>query len=127
MKIVFDTNFCMVPFEFKVDVIDELNRIMPEKFEILIPDLVISELKKIAEKQGKRAIAARSALEFIKNFKVVKVEHRGSVDKSIVYFAKENNCILATQDKEMKKLARKLRVPIVTMRQKKYLIYDGEF
>ncbi len=127
MKIMFDTNFCMVPFEFKVDIIDELNRIMPEKFEILIPDLVIFELKKISEGKGKRAIAAKSALEFIKKFKIEKVEKRGSVDDSIVYHAKERGYVLATQDKEMKKLARKLGVPVITMRQKKYLIYDGEF
>ncbi len=125
MKIVFDTNFCMVPFEFKVDIIDELNRIMPEKYEVLIPNLVVDELNKIARGIGKRAIAARSALEFVKNFKKVNVEKRGSVDKSIIYFAKENNCILATQDKEMKRIARSLGVPTITMRQKKYLIYDG--
>ena len=127
MKIVFDTNFCMVPFEFKVDVIDELNRIMPEKFEILIPNLVIQELQKIANGTGKRAIAARSALEFVKDFKKVEVEKRGSVDRSIVLYAKENGYILATQDKEMKRLAKSLGVPTITMRQKKYLIYDGEF
>ncbi len=127
MKIIFDTNFCMVPFEFKVDIIDELNRIMPEKFTIIIPDLVIDELRKIAEGSGKKTIAARSALEFVKGFQIERVEKRGNVDTSIVYYAKEKGYALATQDKEMKKLARKLGVPIITMRQKKYLIYDGEF
>ncbi len=127
MKIIFDTNFCMVPFEFKVDIIDELNRIIPEKFTIVIPDLVIDELRKIAEGKGKRAIAARSALEFVNKFRIERVEKRGDVDTSIVYYAKENGYALATQDKEMKKLARKLGIPIITMRQKKYLTYDGEF
>ena len=123
MKIIFDTNFCMVPFEFKVDVIDELNRIMPEGYEIIIPDLVKKELKEIANSTGKRSIAAKSALEMIKEFKEVKIKKLDGVDRSIIEYAKKNNCIIATQDKKMKSIARKLDIPIITMRQKKYLIF----
>ena len=124
MKIIFDTNFCMIPFEFKVDIFDELNRIAPEKYEILIPDLVKLELKKIASGIGKRAIAARSALKMVEDFKEVKIENIGGVDKSIIEYAKNNNCIIATQDKKMKSIAKKYGIPTITMRQKRYLIFN---
>ena len=123
MKIIFDTNFCLLPFEFKVDIFEELDRIIPEKYEIIIPNLVKEELKEITSKTGKRAIAARSALEMIKKFKEVKIKKIGGVDSSILEFAKDKKYAIATQDKKIKSVAKKFNIPIITMRQKKYLIF----
>ncbi len=123
MKIILDTNFCLIPFEFKVDVIEEIKRIIHEKAEIIIPDLVIEELKDMSKKKGKRGVYAKNAIEYFSRFKKVKVKKIDGVDDSIIRFAKENKCVIATQDKEMKRKARKERIPIITMRQKKYLIF----
>ena len=123
MKIIFDTNFCLIPFEFKVDIFDELNRIIPEKYEIVIPNSVKEELKEISTKKNKRGIAAKSALEMIKKFKEVKLENIGGVDKSIMEFARKEGYAIATQDKKIKSTAKKYGIPIITMRKKKYLIF----
>ena len=44
-KIILDTNFLLIPAQFKVDIFDEIDRIMIEKYQLFVLDKTIDELK----------------------------------------------------------------------------------
>ena len=43
-EVVIDTNFFMVPFQFNVDIITELEKLLPS-YKLTTPSFVINELK----------------------------------------------------------------------------------
>jgi len=115
----------MIPFQFKVDIISELEKIAPNG-EFIIPSFVIDELKKIKMKsKGKDRIAARIALKLAKTgpFKIVDLplNEGESVDDALIRLSD----ILCTNDKELRKKARRKGVPVIYLRQKKYLTING--
>ena len=119
-KIFLDTNFLLVPYQFKVDIFTEFERICDFPYEINILDKTIDELKNIIEKQkGKSKKAAKLALMLIKakDLKITAVNSNKSVDDILVELSKKGY-IIATSDKEVKKKVKKY----ITLKQKKYLI-----
>ena len=103
-----DTNFILTCIKQKIDFFEEL-RFMG--FEIIIPDRVIDELKKLKQ---------TSALKLLEknNFKKIILIGR-DVDNSIINYAKKNpEIIIATLDKE---LSNKLKNRKIIIRGKKKL------
>jgi len=119
MEIVLDTNFVTIPFQFRVDVYQEINRIIEEQYELVFPKICLKELQKL--KIGK------AALELMKknNVKFVEIPLKKTVDDSILSYAKENNAIVATQDGELKRKVLKNSLQIISLREKQYLIRTG--
>ncbi|BAW31410.1 MAG TPA: twitching motility protein PilT [Methanothermobacter sp.] len=115
----------MIPYQFKVDIISELEKIVPEG-EFIIPSFIIKELEGVKRgSKGKDKIAASIALKLAgkKPFKVVNLplKEGESVDDALIRLAD----VLCTNDKELKKRARRKSVPVIYLRQKKYLAIDG--
>lgn len=120
-KIILDTNFLMMPAQLRVDVFEEVRRICNFEHEIAVLDRTIEELNIIIKEQkGADRAAAKLALALVKakKVKVIKTEEKKSVDKILADFSAQG-CIIATQDRELK---RKLKKPIIILRQKKYLM-----
>jgi len=129
--IILDTNFLFVPYLFKIDILDEFYNIINTSFEILILKDSIEELKRklMNIKSEKQRKEIEMALEYAKNFKVIDVDFNKSlsVDDKIVEFALLNNCIVATNDKELRKKLKRLGIPIICVRGKKYLTIYGYY
>ena len=119
--VLLDTNFLMVPEQFGVDVFSEIERIVPD-YDLVTLSGIVLELKKIREtaKKGKDKLAASVALGFVEKFheKIKIIESIGDVDEFIVKFSLENNAIVCTNDKELKKKLRKRGVRVIQMRGK---------
>lgn len=115
-KIILDTNFVTIPFDFKVDIYEEINRLIDEKYELVFSNVCLNELKKLDK--------GKPSLELMKkkNVNFVTTPEKRKVDDSIIEYAKENNAIIATQDAELKKKALKESLAIITLRKKQYLI-----
>ena len=124
-KIIFDTNFLLVPIQFKVDVFSEVGRICDFNYQLCILDKSINELENIIKSQkGKSKRAAKIALQLIKakNIKIISTKDiEGSADDSIVELANKDEHIVATLDKELKKRLKQKGVSLISLRQKKYL------
>lgn len=121
-KIILDTNFLMIPLQFKVDIFSELERICQFNYKICIFEQSMDELNNILEKQkGKSRNAARFALKLVnlKNIGVLGAEGR-SVD-SIILKNADKDTIVATQDGLLKKKLLEKGVSVIILRQKKYL------
>lgn len=117
-----DTNFLMAPFEFKVDVFSEFNRICSFNYKLLVFNRTIDELKNIIEKQSlKHKKAAQFALKLIKlkNIGIIKSGQK-DVD-TLILDSIGNDTIIATQDILLKKELLKKGASVVILRQKKYL------
>lgn len=122
-KIILDTNFLLIPIQFKVDIFSEIDRICLFKYKLYIVDKTIDELKGIEEKQkGKHKEAARVALQLLKkkDIGVIKTEE-GKVDDLILGLL-DKDCILATQDEILRKRALKKRASVIVLRSKRYLV-----
>lgn len=117
-KIILDTNFLMIPSQFKVDIFSEIDRIMNNQYELYVVKGTIDELNNIIEKQrGKHKLAAKLALQLIKakGLKILYINQK-PVDDVLVKLSKEY--IIATQDKELKK---RIKNNKIILRKKKKL------
>lgn len=124
--IILDTNFLMIPTTQKVDIFEELKRVCDFSFELFIVSKTINELDKIMiDQSGKDKMAARLAKSLIdaKGVKIIDVPE-GHVDDLILRVAKEKGYFVATQDKHLKERLRKDDVPVIFLRQKKYLVVE---
>lgn len=124
--IILDTNFLMIPTTQKVDIFEELKRVCDFSFELFIVSKTIKELDKIMiDQSGKDKMAARLAKSLIdaKGVKIIDVPE-GHVDDLILRVAKEKGYFVATQDKHLKERLRKDDVPVIFLRQKKYLVVE---
>ena len=121
-KIILDTNFLMIPLQFRVDIFSEFNRICNFNYELCIFEQSINELKNIMEKQsGKNKKAAQFALKLIKlkNIQIIK-SIQEDVD-SLILKNLNKDMIVATQDAMLKRELLKKGSSLIILRQKKYL------
>jgi hypothetical protein len=125
-KIIIDTNFAMIPSQFKVDIFSEIDRICSFEHKVFVLDKTLEELNKIIIGQkGKNKRNANLALQILKAkaVSVIGTEKDLVVDDLIVDIIKKEDFV-ATQDKELKKRVKAKGAGIITMRQEKYLIIE---
>lgn len=125
MKVILDTNFLRIPFQFKVDIFSELERILISAgaYELATISLVVEEVTAKAQASPQW----RAALESIKlkNINVYPMEATDTgaaadTDAALLSFANPGD-ILCTQDKELKRLAKEKKVRVITMLNKSHL------
>ena len=122
-KILLDTNFLLIPVQFKVDIFSEIERICNFNYKLFVLDKIIEELKGIIQHQkGKDKDAAKLALKLIalKGINIIKTEKNITTDTTIIDTAKKG-FIVATQDKDLKKRLKAESISLIILRQKKYL------
>ena len=123
-KILLDTNFLLIPYQFKVDIFTQIGRIMHFQYKIFVLDKSVEELRKvIKEQKGKNRDAAKVALKLIaiKNIAILKTQGNKKTDDAIIESSSENNYIVATQDKDLKRRLINHGMEVIVLRQKKIL------
>lgn len=125
-EVVIDTNFFMVPFQFNVDIIDELEKALPS-YKLTTPNFVINELKGLKRNnKGKIRLNADLALKLANSsnieIKDISLENNETVDDALLRVSE----VLATNDIELKKRAKKKGITVAYLRQKKYIAIDGK-
>jgi len=122
--LILDTNFLMIPHQHRVDIFREFERIIVARYSLLVPTGVIDELHRIQDGAGSDKIAAKVALQLIedRDRHISKIVSHGDVDEYILEFALNNTgSVVCTNDKELKRKARKFRVPVIHLRGKNRL------
>jgi len=109
MLIILDTNFLIYCAKEKMDYIEELRNLLNENYEIVVPEQVVGELKKLKDDRmkkvsGKDKLAVDLALQILEKNKIKKVKAVGyTVDEAIVNLSKEDRKnIVCTLDREMR-------------------------
>ena len=124
-EVFIDTNFFMIPFQFNVDIIEEFERILPN-YKLVTSNFVINELKGLKNNsKGKVRVAAGLGLKIAKSGDIeirdIPLNDGESVDDALIRVSK----VLATNDADLRKRAKKKGIALVILRQKKYLAVEG--
>ncbi len=125
-EVVIDTNFFMVPFQFNVDIITELENKLPS-YKLTTPSFVINELKGLKNNnKGKVRLNANLALKLANSSKVeikdISLLENETVDDALLRVSE----VLATNDIELKNRAKDKGITVVYLRQKKYIAVEGK-
>ena len=125
-EVVIDTNFFMVPFQFNVDIITELEKILPS-YKLTTPSFVINELKGLKNNnKGKTRLNANLALKLANSSKIeikdISLLENETVDDALLRVSE----VLATNDIELKNRAKEKGITVAYLRQKRYIAVDGK-
>ena len=125
-EVVIDTNFFMVPFQFNVDIITELEKLLPS-YKLTTPSFVINELKGLKNNsKGKIRLNANLALKLANSSKVeikdISLLENETVDDALLRVSE----VLATNDIELKNRAKEKGITVAYLRQKKYIAVEGK-
>ncbi len=127
-KVLLDSSFLFIPSQFKVDIFDELTRILERRFEPIVISTTYEELQTIVKTGSPKARGqATLALQIADKCRriIVKREAKESHDDVIVRIASKIKCCVATNDKELRKRLRDRSIAVVYLRQKTHLAVDG--
>ncbi len=127
VKVILDSNFLFVPFQFKIDVFSELERLLG-KAEPVVLSTTITELEGLVKKGSpKLARQALVALELAKKCVSVDVEllPGESFDDVVLRVAEGWSCPVATNDAVLRRRLRKAKLPVVYVRQGSKLEVEG--
>lgn len=127
IKVILDSNFLMIPFQFKLDVFQEIEYLLQKKVDFIVPSLVKTELTGISTRGGEGSPEASLALQLASRCRVVEVslEPNESVDDAIVKASQKLGAVVATTDIELKKRLRNINIPVIYLRDKSKLEVDG--
>ena len=139
-RLILDTNFLLIPYQFHVDIFSELERVLDVPYQLCITQGTLDELKKLLQSsKQKERLAAKLAMEFIKkmapqslrklflssqkqkNLKILPSSSHKHNDDAIVEMVSSDD-IVATQDKLLKKRLKEKNIKIASLKQKKYIV-----
>ena len=140
-RIVLDSNFILLPFQFKIDYLKEIKESMAGKTSFIIYQQVLDELK-AKEKRFPNKMTFKKNLDAgliylnhnqsfyqIEFNECQKLEHETTDDflirKCISMKSEESRVFLATNDKELRKRAINHEIFTIFMRQKKFIDVEG--
>lgn len=126
--VILDTNIVLAPFTLKIDIYSKIEQICPFEHKLITFEGVLDELDSIYEQGGQTGKAAKAAKQLLiqkrDNREItvlpMSIKHTNAsyVDDEIVAYAQSHDCIVATQDKELKA---RLQTPIIVIRQKNHV------
>ena len=127
-KVIFDTNFLLVPTRFGIDIFSEAERVLETVIEFYVTDTILKEIK-ILKRKSKPSLI--KDLEFAEKLaqqctviETCTVDHE-TVDDSILRTAKNDEFIVATTVSELRKKLREANVKVLYLRQGQFLALDG--
>ncbi|MFX1388371.1 MAG: PIN domain-containing protein [Promethearchaeota archaeon] len=138
--IVIDSNFILLPFQFKIDYLDEIRSLIEGNLRFIIVQQILNELeskKRREKKSTKFKRLLESGLYYIeKNKEKFDIEileevkkNNETTDDFLLRMLKDlkmetQNIYLATNDSDLRKSAKEIGISVIFLRQKKYLSVD---
>ena len=126
IKVLLDTNFLMIPHTYKIDIFQEIERLIPGAHELITPSNVIEEIHKLRNSRGGDRIAAQVALQLLEEKGVKKIQSQDKADEFMINYAvgDKPHVVVCTNDKELRKRLRELNVPVIVMRGRSRLEFS---
>jgi rRNA-processing protein FCF1 len=138
--IIIDANFILLPFQFKIDYLREINHKLQGKVRFIIYQQIIDELKAKAEREKRKtkfSLLLNSSLSYLERYKtdynivldpLIKSKNETSDEfllrKSIELKKSGKLVYLATCDREVKKKAKSQKINLIFIRQKKMILIE---
>jgi len=127
-KVIFDTNFLLIPIRFGVDIFSEAERVLETIVEFYVTETVLNEIDIL---KGKSKPSFIRELEFAEKLAQqcsiinVGIVPRETVDDSLIRVAKNDDYIVATTDTALRRKLREANVRVLYLRQEQFLELDG--
>lgn len=120
--VIIDTNFLLIPLQFKVDIFSEFERVCRFHYKLCVLSESVRELEGITQNQkGKSKKAAEFALKLVRLKKIHVIEtEKGYVDSLILEIAKKED-IVATQDAELRRKLAAKGISVIHLRSRQFL------
>jgi uncharacterized protein len=127
VKVILDSNAFFIPLEFKMDIFEELKRLLNRNVEFVLLSPVKHELAILADgDEPKLRRQASFALRLAEKCKLVAVEPKNEeTDDIILRVAKSWRAPVFTNDRLLRQRLRDISVPVIYLRQKSRLDIDG--
>ena len=119
VKVISDTSFLMHLANHRIKNIDSIETEIGT-LSFIVPKIVKKELEHLTGDPDKKIISEQT-LDFIKNFKTTDIDG-SNADVAILDFIKENRCIVATMDKELKNKIKQLGSSILSIHNDKIVL-----
>ena len=130
IRVILDTNFLLIPGQFKVDVFKGIETIVNQPHDVCIFKETIDELSVIASKNTKDKPNAKIAISLIKQKNLKSLHNSCSeedryIDGIILNNAKDSD-IVCTQDKDLKRLLRlkSKKIRIITLKSGRHIDFE---
>ena len=107
-KVLLDTNFLLLPFQRRVDILREIERLIGSRVEFVVLSQVLDELHQLSETGPlKDRRAATSALELVaKNCHIADAASTQTMgltaDAALLRYAQDAKTVVATNDQELR-------------------------
>ena len=128
LKVILDSNFLLIPAQFKIDVFESMMSLLNQRHEPTILSTTLHELQTIGQKgPPKLRKQAQIALKLAEKCRIVKVEKSRDEtnDDVIIRIAAEWRSPVATNDRELRKRLRDRNIPVIFLRGKSRLELEG--
>lgn len=119
--IILDTNFLFVPFEFKLDIIGNIENLVGSKYNLFIYEGTLSELENIERKGEKNKKFLPLIVTMFKRYRVRIIKSNQTYIDDQIMENSHLNYLIATNDKELRQKLWKVPTRVMYMRQKSYL------
>ncbi|MBU0585926.1 hypothetical protein KJ780_00270 [Candidatus Micrarchaeota archaeon] len=118
--VILDTNFLLVPHQFKINVLAALERIIEGPHELIVSTPIINEVEAISKSKGKKGAAARVALVAIERKKIrcVESEEQDADSWILNYCSEHRDSVVCTNDIDLRQMLKKLRIRVISMRSR---------
>jgi rRNA-processing protein FCF1 len=115
----------MMAAQFNLDLAGQLQEILPQH-QYTVPSFIIEELQKIKDRSnGRNKVAASFALKIASHkplkIKNISLKEDEQVDDALIRIS----TVLCTNDRDLRRKARKTGITVIYLRQRKYLAVDG--
>jgi len=139
--VILDANFILLPFQFKIDYLDEIRYKIEGKTTYIVYKQILDELeakKKREPNATKFERHFRSGLSYLeKKEESFDIEHVDEVKsdqettddflirKAVELKEKNRHIFLATNDSDLRRKARKKMIKLIFLRQRRYIEIEG--
>jgi len=113
--VVLDTNALLMPFEIRINLDLAVEKLIGES-RMVVPGPLIGELKHLEHRY------ADAALDLARKYEIIQAKTSG--DDAVVEVALSTNGYVLTNDKELRKLLRKMKIPIIYLRSGNHLVAE---
>ncbi len=117
----------MMMIQLGVDVVEELRMLLPSYYDLIVPSIVIDELISLKKKlKGNDKLACSIALQIAQgdSFIIESIDKTEHVDNLLLNLCTDKD-VLCTNDKILRKRAKKRGITVVYLRQHRFLEVDG--
>ena len=119
-KLMLDTNFLVLPFQFQVDPFEEFDKIFTENYNLYTIDKCISEAKTIENNSYSSLV---TKLIEKKPIEVIDTSSSKNADDLLLEFS-ERGYVVCTNDRELRERIKKKGSPVVILRGENKLQYQ---